>query len=325
MDIISARGKTALRQAESHLAGALSGYVRGVRASLKDLITKLEVTVDYPEEDIEDLTRDEIAGEVSEIVSSMETLLARSETGRILREGLRTAIIGRPNAGKSSLLNALLREDRAIVTDIPGTTRDTIEETVNVGGATLVLMDTAGLRRTENEIEQIGIERAKKSMETADLILAVLDASQPVSEEDKAIFRTLSGRRAIIILNKCDLEAHVSEKEIETEFPGIPVLTLSAKTGAGTEKLEAALTRIVETEDMETGRALLLTNMRHENLMRRAAAALSRARAAAEAAVPADCIAVDLTEAFTALGDITGETVDDELIHSIFAWFCVGK
>ena len=325
MDIISARGKTALRQAESHLAGALSGYVRGVRASLKDLITKLEVTVDYPEEDIEDFTRDEIAGEVSEIVSSMETLLARSETGRILREGLRTAIIGRPNAGKSSLLNALLREDRAIVTDIPGTTRDTIEETVNVGGATLVLMDTAGLRRTENEIEQIGIERAKKSMETADLILAVLDASQPVSEEDKAIFRTLSGRRAIIILNKCDLEARVSEKEIETEFPGIPVLTLSAKTGAGTEKLEAALTRIVETEDMETGRALLLTNMRHENLMRRAAAALTRARDAAEAAVPADCIAVDLTEAFTALGDITGETVDDELIHSIFARFCVGK
>ncbi len=324
-DIISARGKAALCQAESHLAGALSAYVGNVRAALKDLITKLEVTIDYPEEDIEDLTLSEITTGISEIEGPMATLLARAKTGRLIKEGLRTAIIGRPNAGKSSLLNALLREDRAIVTDIPGTTRDTIEETISVGGAPLILMDTAGLRQTENKIEQIGIDRAKKSMETADLILAVFDASKPLTEEDREILASLAGKTAVILLNKCDLAMHISPEIIRETAPNHPILSLSAKTGTGLEILEETLSALIGTKDMETGRTLLLTNMRHEDLVRRALAAIRRAKDAAQNQMPADCIAVDLTEAFTALGDITGENADDELIHSVFAQFCVGK
>ena len=185
MDIISAKGEAALTQAESHLYGALSGFVHGVMEELKDLITKLEVTIDYPEEDLEDLTMEETGDALEKIDKSLSALLKRSEEGRVIREGLRTAIIGRPNAGKSSLLNALLQEERAIVTDVPGTTRDTIEEAVRISGVSLLLMDTAGLRETDNKVEQIGIERARASMEKADLILAVIDGSSPLDEEDK--------------------------------------------------------------------------------------------------------------------------------------------
>ena len=197
MDIISAKGEAALTQAESHLSGALSGFVHGVMEELKDLITKLEVTIDYPEEDLEDLTMEETGDALDKIDKSLSALLKRSEEGRVIREGLRTAIIGRPNAGKSSLLNALLQEERAIVTDVPGTTRDTIEEAVRISGVSLLLMDTAGLRETDNKVEQIGIERARASMEKADLILAVIDGSSPLDEEDKTILYSLGGKRRL--------------------------------------------------------------------------------------------------------------------------------
>lgn len=199
MDIISAKGEAALTQAESHLSGALSGFVHEVMEELKDLITKLEVTIDYPEEDLEDLTLEETGDALEAIDKSLSALLKRSEEGRVIREGLRTAIIGRPNAGKSSLLNALLQEERAIVTDVPGTTRDTIEEAVHISGVSLLLMDTAGLRETNNKVEQIGIERARASMEKADLILAVIDGSSPLDEEDKTILHSLGGKKAIAI------------------------------------------------------------------------------------------------------------------------------
>ena len=187
MDVITARGSAALSQAESHLSGALSRYVQNARSALKNLITKIEVTIDYPEEDIEDMTREEILEGLAAVKGPMEALLARSKKGRIIREGMRTAIVGRPNAGKSSLLNAILQEDRAIVTDVPGTTRDTIEEAVQIGGVPLVLMDTAGLRHTDNQVERIGIERARSAMEKADLILAVIDESRPLQSDDKEI------------------------------------------------------------------------------------------------------------------------------------------
>ena len=197
MDIIEARGSAALSQAESHLSGALSRFVKMSRDELTDLITKLEVTIDYPEEDLEDLTNEQIGEGLDGIEKSLSSLLKRSEEGRIIKDGLRTAIVGRPNAGKSSLLNALLQEDRAIVTDIPGTTRDTIEESIKIGGVPLVLMDTAGLRETDNKVEKIGIERAKKSMEQADLVLAVIDGSLPLEKEDKELLSSLKGRKSM--------------------------------------------------------------------------------------------------------------------------------
>ena len=288
MDIITAKGRAALTQAESHLSGALSRYV-------------------------------------AEIRGPMETLLARSQRGRMIREGLRTAIVGRPNAGKSSLLNALLQEDRAIVTDVPGTTRDTIEESVQIGGVPLVLMDTAGLRRASDQVERIGIERAKRSMERADLVLAVLDGSRPLEEEDRALLASLAGRQAVVILNKYDLPQEISPEEAGKLAGGAPVISLSAQYGSGIDELEAVLAEMTAAQDAESGRELFLTNLRHVELVRKALEAVKRAAASCEGYLPADCIAVDLTEAWNDLGKITGDTVDDELIASIFKNFCVGK
>ena len=325
MDIISAKGEAALTQAESHLSGALSGFVHEVMEELKDLITKLEVTIDYPEEDLEDLTMEEIRDALEKIDKSLSALLKRSEEGRVIREGLRTAIIGRPNAGKSSLLNALLQEERAIVTDVPGTTRDTIEEAVPISGVSLLLMDTAGLRETDNKVEQIGIERARASMEKADLILAVIDGSSPLDEEDKTILHSLGGKKAIVILNKYDLTPEVKAEDIWEIAGQIPVVSLSARYGSGMDELRDELRKITEKQDADAGRVLFLTNLRHVELVRKALDNVLRARASVREGLQADFIVIDLTEAWKTMGEITGDTMDDELIHSIFSRFCVGK
>lgn len=325
MDIIEARGSAALSQAESHLSGALSRFVKMSRDELTDLITKLEVTIDYPEEDLEDLTNEQIGEGLDGIEKSLSSLLKRSEEGRIIKDGLRTAIVGRPNAGKSSLLNALLQEDRAIVTDIPGTTRDTIEESIKIGGVPLVLMDTAGLRETDNKVEKIGIERAKKSMEQADLVLAVIDGSHPLEKEDKELLSSLQGRKSMVILNKYDLPQEVDEEEIKALAGDAPVVSLSARYGSGMEELEEALRRLTETQDRDAGRRLFLTNLRHVDLVKKALEAVRRAQKSLQDGMPADCITVDLVEAWNRMGEITGETVDNELINKIFERFCVGK
>lgn len=325
MDIISAKGEAALTQAESHLSGALSGFVHEVMEELKDLITKLEVTIDYPEEDLEDLTMEETGDALEKIDKSLSALLKRSEEGRVIREGLRTAIIGRPNAGKSSLLNALLQEERAIVTDVPGTTRDTIEEAVHISGVSLLLMDTAGLRETDNKVEQIGIERARASMEKADLILAVIDGSSPLDEEDKTILHSLDGKKAIVILNKYDLTPEVKVEDIWEIAGHVPVVFLSARYGSGMDELREELRKITEKQDTDAGRVLFLTNLRHVELVRKALDNVLRARASVREGLQADFIVIDLTEAWKTMGEITGDTMDDELIHSIFSRFCVGK
>ena len=325
MDIISAKGEAALTQAESHLSGALSGFVHEVMEELKDLITKLEVTIDYPEEDLEDLTMEETGDALEKIDKSLSALLKRSEEGRVIREGLRTAIIGRPNAGKSSLLNALLQEERAIVTDVPGTTRDTIEEAVRISGVSLLLMDTAGLRETDNKVEQIGIERARASMEKADLILAVIDGSSPLDEEDKTILYSLGGKKAIVILNKYDLTPEVKAEDIWEIAGHVPVVSLSARYGSGMDELREELRKITEKQDADAGRVLFLTNLRHVELVRKALDNVLRARASVREGLQADFIVIDLTEAWKTMGEITGDTMDDELIHSIFSRFCVGK
>lgn len=325
MDIIEAKGSAALSQAESHLSGALSRFVKEGRDVLSDLITKLEVTIDYPDEDLEDLTNEEIREGLEKIDTSLTALLKRSEEGRIIKDGLRTAIVGRPNAGKSSLLNALLQEDRAIVTDIPGTTRDTIEESIKIGGVPLVLMDTAGLRETDNRVEKIGIQRARESMEKADLILAVIDGSIPLTDEDISLLKELDGRKAMVILNKYDLAAEVDEKKIHEILPSISVVPISARYGSGLDELDDALRSLTIRQDQVAGRELFLTNLRHVDLVKKALEAVHRAKDSLENSMPADCITVDLVEAWNHMGEITGESIDNELINKIFERFCVGK
>lgn len=325
MDIIEAPGRAALAQAESHLSGALSRFVRDARAQLKDMIAKLEVTIDYPEEDLEDLTDEEIMKGLRPIEKSLSDLLRRSREGRVVTEGLRTAIVGKPNAGKSSLLNALLQEDRAIVTDIPGTTRDTIEETIRIDGVPLILMDTAGIRKSKDVVEKIGIERALSSMKKADLVLAVLDGSEPLAEEGRTLLRQMKGKKAFVILNKADLPQKISREDVEKEAGPVPVISLSARFGTGMDDLKEALRSLVRHQDETAGRALLLTNMRHMDLVKKALAAVRHGEKAIGEGLTAECVAVDLTDAWNDLGEITGDTVDDELINTIFVRFCVGK
>lgn len=325
MDVIEAKGAAALSQAESHLSGKLSSFVHTCRDELTDLITKLEVTIDYPEEDLEDLTNEQMEEGLVTIQKFLAELLQRSEEGRIIKDGLRTAIVGRPNAGKSSLLNALLQEDRAIVTDIPGTTRDTIEESIKIGGVPLVLMDTAGLRETDNRVEQIGIERARASMEKADLILAVIDGSQPLTPDDRNLLSSLKGRNAIVILNKYDLPQETEIEDVRELSGNIPCIRLSAQYGSGMDDLKEELRKITGHQDADAGRELFLTNLRHVDLVKKSLASVERALESVRNGMPADCIVVDLTEAWTQMGAITGDTVDDELINGIFERFCVGK
>lgn len=325
MDIISARGGASLAQAESHLSGKLSRFVRENREHLKDFIAKLEVTIDYPEEDLEDLTLEEIREGVDRLEKELAALLERSKEGRIIRDGLRTVIVGRPNAGKSSLLNAFLQEDRAIVTDIPGTTRDTIEESIKIGGVPLVLMDTAGLRETDNKIEQIGIEKAKESMRKADLILAVIDCSVPLEAEDRELLVSLKGRKAIVILNKNDMTRAVSEEEVRALSGGAACIFVSALYQSGLDEVRNELRRITARQDADAGRELFLTNLRHVDLVKKALEAVRRAQDSIAQQMPEDCIVVDLTEAWNLMGEITGDTVDNELINTIFDRFCVGK
>lgn len=326
MDIITARGQAALVQAESHLSGALSQYVHETREKLKEFITKLEVTIDYPEEDLEDLTVDEISKALEEINQSLTQLITRSHRGRFIQDGFKTVLAGRPNAGKSSLLNALLQEDRAIVTDMPGTTRDTIEESIRIGGIPLILMDTAGIRDAENQVEAIGIERARKSMEEADLILMVIDGSVPLTDEDRRILSSLEGKKAIVILNKYDLEQKAGEAEIRSLISEeTPIIHLSAQYGSGIDRLEELIQKLMHTEDLDAGRQLFLTNLRHMDLAEKSLELIHQAQKSCADKLPADFIVVDLTEAFHKLGEITGENVDDELINSIFQNFCVGK
>lgn len=325
MDIIEASGRAALHQAESHLSGALSRYVKEGRRLLKDMIGQLEVTIDYPEEDLEDLTQEEIARGLSAIDRSLTDLLARSEKGRLIRDGIRTVIAGKPNAGKSSLLNGLLQEERAIVTDVPGTTRDTIEEVMHIGGVPLLLMDTAGIRNTRDKVEQLGISRAKESISRADLILLVIDGSEPLAEEDKELLLLVKDKQALIIINKNDLPEKTDRKVISDLSGGKPCISLSALSGDGLPLLEQALEKTAGLSGMTEGRELFLTNLRHVESVRQALGAVKRAEESLSLSLPADCITVDLTEAWNHLGEITGDTVDDELIHTIFERFCVGK
>lgn len=274
---------------------------------------------------MKDLTRHEMETELSEIEKTLHTLLETSKKGRIIKDGIRTAIVGKPNAGKSSLLNTLLQEERAIVTDIPGTTRDTIEESISLSGIPLILMDTAGIRKTENKVEKIGIERARESMEKADLVLMVIDSSKELEESDKKLLEEISKRKAVVLLNKSDLEKKTTKETVSKYAKDLPVLEISAKNKTGMNKLEKVLEDYVKTGDIEDGRALFLTNLRHIDLVKKAYESIIRAKESLQLYMPADCIVVDLTESWNILGEITGDTVDDELINSIFSRFCVGK
>ena len=325
MDIINARSKEALKLAIRQQKGQLSTEIRHIRDALKDVVVHLEAVIDYPEEDIEDVTFDEVKDCIVNGLASVNNLLSRAHTGKIMREGLLTAIVGRPNVGKSSLLNCLLREERAIVSEIPGTTRDVIQEQMLIEGIPLVLADTAGIRQTNDFVESIGVEKTKEILAASELAVVVLDGSEPLRIEDKEILSSIEAREHVIIVNKIDLPCLLDLEALKAKFGAQNVLTLSVKSTKGVDAFVQWLKNFVYGAGGTVEKGVFVQNVRHEKLLSATKESLNDALVAAEKHIPYDCIVIDLRNAINQLGAITGETVQDEIINEIFARFCLGK
>jgi tRNA modification GTPase len=321
LDVVRAKTETSLQMAVHQLAGRLSDQVRSTRASLLDVLAYLEATIDFEEDEIPE--RD-IAPVLKQAAIGLTNLLAGADHGIIYRQGVRTAITGRPNVGKSSLLNQLLRTSRAIVTEFPGTTRDTLEETLNLQGIPVVLVDTAGISaQPQDPIERLGIERGRAALAQADLALLVLDASQPLTDADRAIAALIGDKPAIVVLNKVDLlngQDPVPDPILDTT--SVPI---SALTGLGLEDLEAAIVSTVLSGQVTATEAPLVTSPRHKEALNRALEHVQAAYSGCQDGQLTDLLAIDVTCAINALGEITGQTASEDLVETIFGNFCVGK
>ena len=325
IDVIRAKTDVSLKLAMSHLGGALSVQIRALRLELLGLIAHLEVLIDFPEEDIDELGLMETNQSIAKLLQSVEHLVSTASTGKIFRDGLSTVIVGKPNVGKSSLLNALVRDERAIVTNVPGTTRDIIEEYVNVRGIPLRLVDTAGIRPTADLVERIGVERAREMTTQADLILMMLDRSLPLTDEDRQVFDLLADRAAIILVNKTDLPAIWQVEDILDLTKAHSVLELSIQLGTGLDSLEEEIVKLVYSGNVDTGEGAFITNVRHADALRSVSCSLKCAQAAIAQNMPIDCVVIDIRAAWETLGMISGDTVGDDIIDEIFSRFCLGK
>ena len=333
MDMIQARTTMSLEMAAGNLQGRLSEKIQEMRQEILGVIAHLEASIDFPEDDIEDVAMEEAELKVEKLHGDLEDLLASAQTGQILRDGLQTAIIGRPNAGKSSLLNLMLGQERAIVTDVPGTTRDSIEEYMNIGGIPLRLADTAGIRETDNLVEKIGVDKAYSYAKEAELVLAVIDGSQPMSQEDEPIWQLLKEcqGRIIIILNKADQEQVISEEQIrekaaEKEVEEIyRIISLSAKSGAGLGALEEAIKEMVFAGKISCRESIMVSDARQAYIIRQALVLLDQTRVTLMTGMSEDFVVIDLRSAWEKLGEITGETLGEDIIDEIFSRFCIGK
>lgn len=332
MDIVSARTDRALRVAEGHLAGHFSGKIHAMRQKCLGLIAHLEAAIDFPEDEIDDVVIDEVEHAVTQLRQDIRALLATAHTGRILRDGLPTAIVGKPNVGKSSLMNALLREERAIVTDIPGTTRDSIEEYADIGGVPLSLIDTAGIRETDDAVERIGVEKARGYIERAALVLALFDGAQPLTAEDEEILSLVAGRPALLLLTKSDLPPVTTGEKLRAAYAKCAggdaaapaILAISAREEQGLSALAAAIGDFAGTgSGLEEGS--FVSDERSAALLRAADAQLGAALKTIGAGLSVDFISIDLRAAWEKLGEITGETVGEDIIDEIFSKFCIGK
>ena len=328
IDLIDAETADSARNAIAQLDGALRSHLEPIQEALLEITSRFYAVVDYPDEDIEDIHPEQIAASLQTADDTLTRLLATYSRGKVLKSGVRTAIVGRPNAGKSSLLNALAGYDRAIVTNIPGTTRDTVEESVLCGGVQLRLIDTAGIRDARDEVEKLGVERSRQALESAGLVLAVIDSAEGVSEEDLVILHTAARGSApwILIWSKQDLESFNPPMLVfdgEDKSPAA-IVALSSVTGEGLTELEAAVAELFPAGDPRDAGSLL-TDQRQEECARRARDAVRRAREALEAGLTPDAVLTDAEEALEVLGELTGRTAKEAIVSRIFDRFCVGK
>lgn len=325
IDLIQSKTDISRQSAVNQLGGRLHQKVTQMRSKLLDMIASIEAVIDYPEHDIEQDTYNEMEQKTTEIISEMEQLLKNADKGKIIREGIQTVIIGKPNVGKSSLLNWFLEEERAIVTDVAGTTRDTVEEYVNIEGIAMKIVDTAGIRQTGDIVEKIGVEKSKSYAEKADLILLLLDSSHNLENEDKEILSFIKNKKTIILLNKSDLEQKITPESLKQYIQNTAILSVSVKQNKGLEQLTKELKKLFFGGEVITADDGILGNVRHTNALYRAKEAMQRALTTITTHMPEDFISMDLQQANAALGEITGDTVDEEIIDRIFTKFCLGK
>ena len=323
IDLIRAKTQAGLQLAAQQLQGKLSARVHGLHRRLKHLAATIEAAIDFPEDDIDLISPAQIAAESDEMLAQLDLLLASAAEGKMVRDGLGVVIAGKPNVGKSSLLNVLLEEERALVTPIPGTTRDTIEEYINLQGVPIRLIDTAGLRETADPLERLGVGRSREAIAQADLVLALFDAAAPWTREDTELLQAIAGKAMLAVLNKMDLPIILSASAVAAQLPEtVPVLPLSLKNQNGLDQVKQALVAQVLTAPLES---VEVTNSRHKQALTLARQSLAQAREAARARMSLEFIALDFREALHHLGTITGETTTEDLLTEIFATFCIGK
>ncbi len=325
IDVINAKSEKEVQAGIKQLEGGLSKEISTIKQEILDVMVNIEVVIDYPEYDVEEVTNNEISNMLESVETKLEKLEKSFDNGKILKEGIKTAIIGKPNAGKSSLLNRILKEDRAIVTEFEGTTRDTIEEYVNINGIPLQLIDTAGIRDAKDEVEKIGITKAKEIAQNADLIIAIFDASKELSQEDKEILNIIKGKKVIILLNKIDLQSKIKMENELFKTVTNSIIEISALKNIGIDKVYDEITKLFELNEINIDNDIVITNIRHKDLIHQAIISVKKAKETLEEAMPIDIIAVYIKQILEDLGNITGEYVTEEIINEIFSKFCLGK
>lgn len=325
IDLVRAKSDKTFDVALSQLEGSFSKKIKEIRSDLVDILVNITVNIDYPDEDIEVITYENLISGLGNVKAKVDSLLATADTGRILREGLNIAIIGKPNVGKSSLMNALLRETRAIVTEIPGTTRDTIEEALTIRNIPVKLTDTAGIRHTDDVIEKIGIEKSKESFNKADLVIFMVDNSRPLDDEDREIIEYIGDRKVLAVINKTDLENRLDISEIKRKLPNGIFIETSMAREDGISRIEDEIENLVYGGKVKQNDSMMVTNVRHKALLEEASSALRDAASMAGAGEALEFLEIDVNRAYEALGEIIGEAVNEDIINEVFARFCLGK
>ena len=325
IDVINAKSDKEAKSGIKQLEGFLSKEIKTIKQEILDVLVNIEVTIDYPEYDTPEVQENEMKTMLESVKSKLEKLEKSFDNGKILKEGIKTAIIGKPNAGKSSLLNAILKEERAIVTDIAGTTRDTIEEFVTVNGIPLKLVDTAGIRQASDEVEKIGVEKSIKQAEEADLIIAIFDSSKELIEEDLEILKLIKNKESIILLNKSDLNSVIIEDDERLKNVTKNILKISALNKTGIEELYEKISEMFNLNEINFDNEILITNIRHKNIISKALENVKKANEALNLNMPIDIITIYIKDILEDLGEITGEVVSEDVINEIFSKFCLGK
>ena len=325
IDIINAKSDKELKTGVKQLEGFLSNEIAKIKQEILDVMVNIEVAIDYPEYDVDEVTNKQISDMLDSVEKKLKKLENSFDNGKIIKEGIKTAIVGKPNAGKSSLLNAVLKEDRAIVTEIEGTTRDTIEEFVTINGIPLKLVDTAGIRKAKDEVEKIGISKSREIAKEADLIIAIFDSSKDLTDEDMEILNLIKGKKVIILLNKIDLNPKIDENDSRLLDVSQDIIKVSALNNLGIDKLYEKITNLFNLDQINLDNEVLITNLRQKNLITKAIEHIQETKNTMSNNMPLDIVAISIKEILEDLGSITGDEVSEDIIDEIFSKFCLGK